>query len=243
MNDFDYENLQKKRIANNAARMKRGSKSKKCTLLSDYLTPAQIKKRNGAVKVMNMSNPVLWADFKDWPVDLQKEYLDRRMCDFDCTMSGLAEIFDVDVVKLRKTLVSIGFDMGRFVVGRKMTKENRARMLAWIAEHRGGADSGMKVAKAKKATKAPTTVIEPSVRCEATAEEVTEPEHDAVENNVYSCMDEKNDEAKFDSLMKTPFVKMDFIGKLNPSQIVNTLLALAKDRDVRVSVTLEYQEG
>lgn len=40
MNDFDYENLQKKRLARNAY-AKKGSRSKKCTLPDDYLTPAQ----------------------------------------------------------------------------------------------------------------------------------------------------------------------------------------------------------
>ena len=136
MNDFDYENLQKKRVAAGAARMKRGSKSKKCTLLSDYLTPAQLKKRNGEVKVMNMNQAVLWADFKEWSEDLQKEYIETRMKDFDCTMAGLAEIFDVDVPLLRKTLLKIGFDMSHFAVGRKMTKENRTRMLEWIKNTR-----------------------------------------------------------------------------------------------------------
>lgn len=230
MNDFDYENLQKKRVAAGAARMKRGSKSKKCTLLSDYLTPAQFKQRNGEVKVMNMNQPVLWADFKEWPEDLQKEYLNTRMKDFDCTMSGLAEIFDVDVVSLRKTLVKIGFDMSHFVVGRKMTKDNRARMLAWIKEHRGEGPARQKLARPVKPHKkvvveaqpapAPVVVEEPFVQSTEATPTVTE----------------KN------SLMKTPFVKMDFLGKLNPAQIVNTLLALAKDCDVKVSLTLEYQE-
>ena len=224
MNDFDYENLQKKRVAAGAARMKRGSKSKKCTLLSDYLTPAQIKQKHGEVKTMNMNQPVLWADFKEWPEDLQKEYLNTRMKDFDCTMAGLAEIFDVDVVSLRKTLVKIGFDMSRFVVGRKMTKENRAKMMAWINTYRAQVTE----APAKLVTKVAEAVAEPPVV--ATQEpKPEEPMEEVVP-------------APKPTLMKTPFVKMDFLGKLNPSQIVNTLLALAKDCDVKVSLTLEYQE-
>ena len=231
MNDFDYENLQKKRVAAGAARMKRGSKSKKCTLLSDYLTPAQLKAKNGEVKVMNMNQPVLWADFKEWPEDLQKEYLNTRMKDFDCTMAGLAEIFDVDVVSLRKILVKIGFDMSRFVAGRKMTKDNRARMLAWIKEHRGETPVGQKIAKPAKAhdelAVEATPTPAPMIEKEKTVHPQTEMTPTAAAKS---------------SLMKTPFVKMDFLGKLNPSQIVNTLLALAKDCDVKVSLTLEYQE-
>lgn len=231
MNDFDYENLQKKRVAAGAARMKRGSKSKKCTLLSDYLTPAQLKAKNGEVKTMNMNQPVLWADFKEWPEDLQKEYLNTRMKDFDCTMAGLAEIFDVDVVSLRKTMVKIGFDMSRFVVGRKMTKDNRARMLAWIKEHRGEAPVRQKIAKPAKAHD------EPAVEATPTPAPMIEEE-----KTVYLQTEMTPTAAVKSSLMKTPFVKMDFLGKLNPAQIANTLLALAKDCDVKVSLTLEYQE-
>ena len=224
MNDFDYENLQKKRVAAGAARMKRGSKSKKCTLLSDYLTPAQLKAKNGEVKVMNMNQPVLWADFKEWPEDLQKEYLNTRMKDFDCTMAGLAEIFDVDVTLLRRLLVKINYDMSHFNVGRKMTKENRAKMMAWINTYR----EQVTEAPAKLVTKVAEAVAEPPV----VATQKPKPEEP---------MEEVVPTPK-STLMKTPFVKMDFLGKLNPSQIVNTLLALAKDCDVKVSLTLEYQE-
>lgn len=255
MNDFDYENLQKKRIAQNATRMKRGSKSKRCTLPSDLLTPAQIKKKNGEVKVMNMNKPVLWSDFKDWPADIQKEYLDKRMCDFDCTMSALAEIFDVDVVKLRKTLVDIGFDMRRFMAGRKMTKENRERMLAWIAETRGHTEPIAKVARAKMAKKIKKledeteqvlkeSVVTAEPEPETEAVSATESEAECVVENTCVAKHEDNEPTKMcpDALMKTPFVKMDFLGRLNPVQIANTLLALAKDRDVKVSLTIEYQE-
>ena len=46
MHDFDYDAMQKKRIARGASHMKRGSKSKKCTLPSDYLTAAQKRRLN-----------------------------------------------------------------------------------------------------------------------------------------------------------------------------------------------------
>lgn len=224
MNDFDYENLQKKRVAAGAARMKRGSKSKKCTLLSDYLTPAQLKAKNGEVKTMNMNQPVCWQDFKDWPADIQKEYIEVRMREFNCTMTGLAHIFNVDVTLLRRLLVKINYDMSHFNVGRKMTKENRAKMMAWINTYR----EQVTEAPVKLVTKVAEAVAEPPV----VATQKPKPE-EPMEEVV---------PAPKPTLMKTPFVKMDFLGKLNPSQIVNTLLALAKDCDVKVSLTLEYQE-
>ena len=49
MNDFDFDVLQKKRIARGAYHRKNGSKSKRCTLPSDYLTAAEKRKLNGEV--------------------------------------------------------------------------------------------------------------------------------------------------------------------------------------------------
>lgn len=61
MNDFDYDIVQKKRVARGAfahVNRKRG----KCRLPSDYLTAAQKKEMNGAVKTYNITRPMT-ADF------------------------------------------------------------------------------------------------------------------------------------------------------------------------------------
>ena len=57
MNDFDYDIVQKKRVARGAfahVNRKRG----KCRLPSDYLTAAQKKEMNGAVKTYNITRPM-----------------------------------------------------------------------------------------------------------------------------------------------------------------------------------------
>ena len=61
MHDFDYDAMQKKRIARGASHMKRGSKSKKCTLPSDYLTAAQKRRLNGPVSTYKT-----FVDFDDF---------------------------------------------------------------------------------------------------------------------------------------------------------------------------------
>lgn len=66
MNDFDYDIVQKKRVARGAfahVNRKRG----KCRLLSDYLTAAQKKEMNGAVKTYNITRPMPLAEFKGMP--------------------------------------------------------------------------------------------------------------------------------------------------------------------------------
>lgn len=74
MNDFDYDIVQKKRVARGAfahVNRKRG----KCRLPSDYLTAAQKREMNGEMKTYNITRPMPWGDFKAMPDDIKREYL------------------------------------------------------------------------------------------------------------------------------------------------------------------------
>ena len=96
MNDFDYDALQKKkRIAAGARHMKRGSRSKRCSLPSDNLTPAQLKRRNGPVSTYKLDAPMRWDDFKAMPEDLQKKYLTGLIETYHGTNEMLGDMFYV----------------------------------------------------------------------------------------------------------------------------------------------------
>lgn len=89
MNDFDYDCMQKKRIAMGAfahINRKRGG----CSLPSDTLTEKQRKEKNGQVKSYNITRPMPWHEFKAMPDDLQREFL-RNMQSFGGTAKWLAE--------------------------------------------------------------------------------------------------------------------------------------------------------
>ena len=75
MHDFDYDVKQKKQLARNAKYKKNGSKSKKCTLPSDYLSRKEKLKMNSEVKTYSMRVPYSWEEFKAMPLDIQREYL------------------------------------------------------------------------------------------------------------------------------------------------------------------------
>ena len=77
MNDFDYDVLQKKRIASGARHKVNGVKSSKCTLPQDYMTAKQLRERNGEIMTYNMDKPTTWKEFKFWPRDIQKQYLEH----------------------------------------------------------------------------------------------------------------------------------------------------------------------
>lgn len=102
MTDFDYDCLQKKRIANQAKYRKRGSRSKKCNLPSDRLTHKQWKERCGPVVTYNLSNPMNWEDFKQLPVYIQAEYITNLQNKYGVTAVDLAEMFGVKPLTVRR---------------------------------------------------------------------------------------------------------------------------------------------
>ena len=107
MHDFDYDAMQKKRIARGASHMKCGSKSKKCTLLSDYLTAAQKRRLNGPVSTYKLDEPMSWESFKAMPEDLQKKYILRLQENYGANDEMIGKMFkksDTIALRLRNTL-------------------------------------------------------------------------------------------------------------------------------------------
>ena len=120
MHDFDYDAMQKKRIARSAAHMKRGSKSKKCTLPSDYLTAAQKRRLNGPVSTYKLDEPMNWESFKAMPEDLQKKYILNLQETYQANNDMLGKMFGVTGVSVCKMRHALGIGaMGQS----KMTRD------------------------------------------------------------------------------------------------------------------------
>lgn len=114
MHDFDYDALQKKRLARNAKYKKNGSKSKKCTLPSDYLSRKEREKMNGEVKNFNLKKKYSWYEFTAMPSDIQKEYLERLRDIYGATMTEISvELFGVS----QTTLADYSKNHGRRFAG------------------------------------------------------------------------------------------------------------------------------
>ena len=79
MNDFDYEVMQRKRLARQAFHRKSGSKSKKCPMSTDHMTRKQWLERCGESVTYQLGKPMPWEEFKKMPVQIQKEYLLDRI--------------------------------------------------------------------------------------------------------------------------------------------------------------------
>lgn len=79
MTDFDYDVMQKKRIASGAYHRKGTTNRKGCRLPHENLTKKELEKLNGEVTTVSMLSPISWATFKAIAPDLQEEYLDTQI--------------------------------------------------------------------------------------------------------------------------------------------------------------------
>ena len=131
MHDFDYDAMQKKRIARGASHMKRGSKSNKCTLPSDYLTAAQKRRLNGPVSTYKLDEPMNWESFKAMPEDLQKKYILNLQETYQANNNMLGKMFGVTGVSVCRMRHALGVGaMGQS----KMTRDEVAvRDAKWDA--------------------------------------------------------------------------------------------------------------
>ena len=166
MNDFDYDALQKKRIAAGARHMKRGSRSKRCSLPSDNLTPAQLKRRNGPVSTYKLDEPMKWDDFKAMPVDLQKKYLTNLVETYGATNEMLGDMFYVHpthVGAVKKALGVVSHNPHRLIGEKKAIRDQM-----WAAFCNGVVGGGDAV---KETPREPEKVETLPVRCSDVLEE------------------------------------------------------------------------
>ena len=130
MNDFDYDALQKKRIARSDRCRKRSTR--KCTLPSDYLTPSECKRRNGEMKTYNLSKPMTYAEFLTLPSDLQATYLRTLRRRFGASDKSIAQMMGVSHPVVASSRERLGL---RITPGTRLsqTREQKEAWAAWLA--------------------------------------------------------------------------------------------------------------
>ena len=139
MTDFDYENLQKKRTAQGARHKKGGSKSRKCTMPSDYLTKAQKEALNGPVTTILLNQPMDWETYKSLSETLQKTYLTNLKNTYNPNTSMLARMFGVTPNPVTAQLHKHGLPIGP--KGAKPSKERQAMWEAFCNGVVGGGNN------------------------------------------------------------------------------------------------------
>lgn len=128
MHDFDYDCLQKKRIANGAFHKKSGIRSRRCTLPSDFLSPSELRRRNGPMKTYDMNKPMSWQEFLDMPDDLKATYIRCLRERFGATDVMFGQMFHVHATSFRTYRIAVGVD-GK--MPRAFGEHKLAREAAW----------------------------------------------------------------------------------------------------------------
>lgn len=124
LSEFDLDVLERKRLSSQSRHMKRGSKSKKCPMSTDHMTRRQWEKRCGEVLTYKMDSPVTWDEFKGYPANIKREYINGLIQRFSVTATDLAEMFGVASATVLK--VCKESDVGvAFTRGKRMTREQR----------------------------------------------------------------------------------------------------------------------
>lgn len=100
MNDaayvFTQDVKERGKMKTGALHKKNGSKSKKCTLPSDYLTPAKQKKLNGECYSIKMDEPFRnWHGFRKLPESMQNAYLNHLIDKYRARGCDLAQMFGI----------------------------------------------------------------------------------------------------------------------------------------------------
>ncbi len=134
MNDFDFDVKEKKRIAAGARARKCGSKSKRCTLPSDYLTAKQKKGLNGKMKTYNLSAPMTYGEFKNMPKDLQKEYLTKLYLDWRISFVEISKMFRCSPETVRKACSNLGISTSKR--SHRASYEQMQNWYRWLNENR-----------------------------------------------------------------------------------------------------------
>ena len=133
MNDFDYDVMQKKRLARGARAKKNGSRTRYVGLPSDHLTRKEREELNGPVKTYTLNEPVSYAELKSWPEDIQKEYLMRLQAHFNASQKDIAEMLGCGTSTAYRVLGRYGLTVGQLGKKHLMGEDDRRRWESWIA--------------------------------------------------------------------------------------------------------------
>ena len=158
MHDFDFDIMEKKRIAQGARARKCGSKSRKCTLPSDYLTAAQKKGLNGKVSTYNLSEPMTYSKFRVMPDDLQKEYLLKLRNEMGASQTAIGEMMQCSYETVRQTLIRHGIPTNT----KRMSFESKLRWNAWLKGEQLNNDRAEAPAPAPAPSEAPVSEDKPT---------------------------------------------------------------------------------
>lgn len=111
---FITDVAEKKRTARGAFNKRtHNGKGGKVRFPSDYLSNKERNKMNGEIRKYRMNSPITYAEFKKYPDDLKKKYIQRLRDMFDVSDTDIAAMMGVKAKTLNAALIKIDARGGR----------------------------------------------------------------------------------------------------------------------------------
>ena len=111
---FITDVAEKKRTARGAFNKRtHNGKGGKVRFPSDYLSNKERNKMNGKVREYRMNSPITYSEFKKYPDDLKKKYIQRLRDMFDVSDTDIAAMMGVKAKTLNAALIKIDASGGR----------------------------------------------------------------------------------------------------------------------------------
>ena len=151
MTDFEYDCLERKRLARQARYRKCGSKSRKCSMSTDRMTNKQWKERCGTVVSIMIGKPASWDTFRGVSKQTKEEYIQNLVDTYGINATSLAAMFNIHPSTVRRYISSAGLNI-KFKVGHSMNAEQRKEWGKFLGDEDPQAPS--------KADEAPTAIAE-----------------------------------------------------------------------------------
>lgn len=110
-----------------------GVRTGKCHMSCDYLTPKQLKELNGEVHTYQMNKPIRWEEFKKYPAEFQKEYLNNLIAKYNVNYTTLSEMLGVGTSSVKRLIEKNQLGV-TFTVGHSMTGDQRKAWKQFLAQ-------------------------------------------------------------------------------------------------------------
>ena len=122
---FKEDVKERKKMRTGAFHRKHGSKSKKCTLPSDYLTRKEKESMSGPVSRIKMNEPYHdWKQFRKFTESLQVEYLNGLIVNYGARQIDLSKMFGITPTTLSNVCKTYGTPIAFKHGGKDVHKED-----------------------------------------------------------------------------------------------------------------------
>ena len=108
MNGFEQDLRERTSLSRSASRRVCGARSRRCSLPSDRLTPAQWRAKNGPVRSVRLGVPMTWGDFLKLDDELKNGYL-RDLGRKGLSLDQIARMTGTDGETLGRELDRLGW--------------------------------------------------------------------------------------------------------------------------------------